>query len=500
HQDLTDNGLDFNVDGVVPGTGGDNPGPPVVKDFADNDYYADFNSEAKTDLVDAAFHFRWDAGVTNVDVLASWQDFETFNLDNRTPYPGFNNRFEIQLDWETTTAELRFSDTGDKLDYIAGIYYAKREIDGFFDIDLSGTNLLGPAGGAGDINALFANLTFHLGDKWDLTAGARYDENEIWTKSNFAFLGFNSIVDDDVKFDNLSWSFKLRHFVSEDTTAYLAIDNAYKQGGFNNLIPGLLALEMIFPELGDVGREMLLFDEETSTAIELGIKGNALDAQMNYSLAVFYQEFEDHQLMQPGNVTALKTPLGNLNALFANQLTNAEEILTKGVELEMNYLLGDNWDLGWRIGFFDATIEKWSYRFCEGGEEEAPDQLFCPAGGGDPLNVLPQWNSNVQLGNVRPLSPTLLAYGRLNWSWQSAANYTRATSRFDGSISTLGLSLGLRSENAGWDVRLWGKNLTDEDYNVAPTLRSDGDPAFDQPYGGRYYPGRQYGLTLNYSF
>jgi iron complex outermembrane recepter protein len=500
-KDLTDNGLDFNVHGVVPGTGGANPVPAVISQFTSSGYYADFNSESKTELFDASFHYKWDAPWSNIDLLASWQDFKTFNLDNRTPFPGFNNRFEIQLDWETTTAELRFSDTGDKLDYIAGIYYAERELDGFFDIDLSGTNLLGPAGGAADINAVFANLTFHLSDKWDLTTGARYDKNEIWTVSDFAFLGLNAVVDDDVSFDHVSWSIKLRHFLNQNTTAYLAVDNAYKQGGFNNLIPGFLPILPFIPEeLAVITEEMLMFDEETSTAIEVGIKGNVLEGRLGYNFAVFYQEFDDHQITQPAGTVALDVGVGNLNSLMANQLSNAEEVLTKGVEMELNYLFGESWDAQWRVSYFDATIEEWSFRFCEGGEESAPDQLLCPAGNGDPLNPLPQWTSNAQLGNTWSLSPTLFLYGRLNWSWQSSANYTRATSDFNESISTYGLSMGLRSTSTGLDVRLWGKNLSDEDYNIAPTRRTDGDTAFEQPFTGRYYPGRSYGLTLNYSF
>jgi iron complex outermembrane receptor protein len=500
YQDLRDNGLDFNPEGFVPGTGGDNPTPATTNRFEDRDYYADFNSEAETDLVDTALHLKWAHSLTNIDILLSWQDFKTFNLDNRTPYPGFDNSFAIQLDWETKTVELRFSDTGDRLDYIAGVYYAKRDIEGFFDVDLTGVNLLGPAEGAGDINAVFANLTFHLSDKWDLTTGARYDKNEIWTISNFEFLGLNSTVDDEASFDHVSWSIKLRHFISENHTAYLAIDNAYKQGGFNNLVPGLLPLAGLFPEIAAAGEEMIMFDEETSTSFEIGIKGSAADGRLNYSLAVFYQEFKDHQIAQPAAVEALKTPLGDLNALFSAQLTNAEEVLTKGVELELVYLLGDNWDTSLRLGYFDATIEDWQFRFCGEGEEDSPDQIFCPLDGGEALNSLPKWNSNFQLGHLSQLTETLMFYGRFNWTWQSSANNPRRIKNFSDPKNIFGLSLGLQSTITGLDLRLWGKNLTDEDLNIDPGIRTDGDPSLAQPFTGRYHPGREYGLTLSYAF
>ena len=73
------------------------------------------------------------------------------------------------------------------------------------------------------------------------------------------------------------------------------------------------------------------------------------------------------------------------------------------------------------------------------------------------------------------------------------------TNAFSDAKSLLGLSFALQS-SAGFDIRLWGKNLTNEDLNINPTLRSDGDPSLPQPFSGRYYPGREYGLTLSYSF
>ncbi len=434
----------------------------------------------------------------NIEFLTSYQELDTYQLENREPYPGRTSQFEIRLDWETTSAELRFSGAGETFDYIAGLYYGNRDIDGHFDVTLTGVNLFGPAEGAGDINAAYANFTFHLAPQWDLTLGARYDKNDIWTKSNFAFLAFNSVVDDDVSYDHLSWSFKLQHYFNEHMTAYLAIDNAYKQGGFNNLVPGLLALAPVFPEIAAAGSEMLAFDEETSTAFEVGLKGSALEGRMSYSVDVFYQEFKDHQTIQPLDITALKTPIGDLNSLFSAQLANADNVNTRGIEFEIIYLLAEHWDVGFRGTYFDARIDEWLFRFCPPGEETSPDQLLCPASD-KPLNSLPQWNSNFQLGYTRPLSTTWALSGRVNWSWQSVPNYTTETDAFSDAKSLLGLTFGLHSSD-GVNIRLWGKNLANEDLNIDPSIRTDGDPGLPQPFGGRYYPGREYGLTVSYSF
>ena len=500
YADLEDHPEDFNVEGNVPGTGGEGEPPAVDNNFKDSHYYGDFISDAQTDLVDTALHYRRTFEWTNMEVLASWQDFDTWMLDNRQPYPGRTARFDIQLDWETTTASWRISDTGDKFDYITGFYYADRDIDGDFNVDLSGTRLTGPAIGAGDVKAAYANFTWHLAEKWDLSTGARYDKNDVWTESNFTFIVFNSVVDQTDDWEHPSWSIKLRYFYDADTTAYVAIDNAYKQGGFNNLIPGMQALGPILPVAGDIAENMLMFEEETSTAFEIGVKGTALESRLSYSLAAFYQEFDDHQVAQPAAVEALKTPLGDLNALMAAQLTNAEEVVTQGVEAELFYLLGENWDVGFRFAWFDAYVEEWTYRFCPGGDEQSPDQLFCPAESGDSLNNLPPINTNFQLGYARPFAQDWGFYSRLSWTWRSEPNGGVQYEQFKTDQDVIDLSLGLNSPTRGVDVRLWGKNLTNQDRNVDPTRRTDGTEGFTQPFGGRYFPGRQFGMTVTYNF
>lgn len=95
YQDLADQPVDFNVQGNVPGTGGDNPVPATDNRFDDRNYYGDFLGDAQTDLLDTSFHYRRSFDWSNMDLLGSWQDFDTFQLDNRQPYPGRDAAFRI---------------------------------------------------------------------------------------------------------------------------------------------------------------------------------------------------------------------------------------------------------------------------------------------------------------------------------------------------------------------------------------------------------------------
>jgi iron complex outermembrane receptor protein len=496
YQDITQYQEPFNFDGLVPGTGGNNFTPAIDNSFKDRKNYGDFRSEVTGDVKDANVHFRWGDETSQIDGIAYYQSYDSQSNDNREPYPEGLGIFQIGLDTDLTTLELRYSSEGDKISYLTGLYYLKSEASSDTVVTLSGINVDQNAEGTTDGYAAFANGTVHLTPQWDLSLGARYDYNETSLDSNVGFLEFAGAIDDSVDFDHVSWSVKLQYYVKENISTYVAIDNAYKQGGFNTLTTAALQFDDIFPEQTAAAREVVPIKEEVSTAYEIGVKGTVLDDTLRFSVNIFYQEFDDHQLTQPNNVRALSP----LEGLFEGAVVNADEVVTKGIEFDLTYLLGEHWDAGLSGAYFDATIEDWQGRFCAGGEEQSPDQLYCPKGGGDPLNSLPQWNINTQVGYQRPLSGDWELYSRVNWTWQSDANYTTNTDRFDTDKNLISLSLGFRESIMGIDIRLWAKNITNEDFNIDPDVKDNGEPDLSPTWEGTYWPGREYGVTLSYSF
>ena len=361
---------------------------------------------------------------------------------------------------------------------------------------LSGIDVAQDAKGTTEGYAAYANGTLHLDPKWDLSLGARYDYNESTLDSNVGFLTYAGAIDDAVDFDHVSWSVKLQHYLQDNLNAYLAVDNAYKQGGFNTLPTAVLQFADIFPEITAVAEEVVPIKEEVSTAFEIGLKGTILDDTLRFGVDIFYQEFHDHQLTQPDNVAALAP----LDGLFNGAVDNADEVTTSGIEFELAYLLGEHWDVDLSGAYSNPKIEDWPQRFCEGGEEQHPEQLYCPKSGGDPLNSLPQWNTNLQLGYQRPLAGAWDLYSRINWSWHSEANYTVNTNQFSTDKNLFSLSLGFHENTLGLDIRLWGKNLSNEDFNIDPGVKANGEPGLPPAWQGTYWPGREYGITVSYNF
>ena len=506
YSDLEQNPAGVNIDGLVPGTGGTaiSPVPAIYNEFEDNRNWGENPSVVTGEIMDTSLHFGWDTDLFRVDLIGFYQEYDTASDEVREPWPGgAGSVFQIVADSTISTLELRFSDSSDTLDYVAGLYYFDNEIKTTTFVIEQGVDVNGDAVGTTEGYAAFANVNFHLAEKWDLAAGLRYDDIETAIDTATTFVGVTAALDDELSFDHVSWSLKLRNYINDDLTAYLAIDNAFKQGGFNGLVAGVSALNEGFglaipPAVAQAAEDNLTYDEEISTAVELGLKGNFLDGRLRAGVAVFYQEYEDHQVAQTNQGTEA---LGGIfGSFFLAAISNAEEVTTYGIEFDGTYLMGDYWDVAVRAAYSKPEVEEWSKRLCPRGEESSPDQLYCPKGDGDSLNNLPYWNTNMQLGYARPVNSAWDFYSRASWSWRDEPNDTRFTDEYAESKSTIGVSVGVSAASLGLDIRAWGKNLSETDNNVDPGVRKNGDDALPGAYRGSFTPGRQYGVTVRYDF
>ena len=133
---------------------------------------------------------------------------------------------------------------------------------------LSDVEVLGDSTGEDTGNAAYGNVSYRFIEKWELGVGARYDDIQTKLDNDIRFLDYVAVIDDKLGFDHLSWSLKLSHFFNDNLTFYGAVDNAFKQGGFNPLVPAAFALEPIFPAIAAFGREVAVYDDETTISYE----------------------------------------------------------------------------------------------------------------------------------------------------------------------------------------------------------------------------------------
>jgi hypothetical protein len=94
---------------------------------------------------------------------------------------------------------------------------------------------------------------------------------------------------------------------------------------------------------------------------------------------------------------------------------------------------------------------------------------------------------------------------RVNWTWQSKpARQILGESQkpnvpdvsdFNEPKSLIDFSVSFIEQGMGVEVKLWVKNIADEDLNIDPEQFEN-----TQTLQGKHYPGREYGLTASYTF
>jgi outer membrane receptor protein involved in Fe transport len=196
----------------------------------------------------------------------------------------------------------------------------------------------------------FGELTWHLNDRWQMTAGARVFHDSLGgisgiplpyaslTSQYFAtgvandpfylggYLPVNSKESDHIFKGGTSFK------INDSLLAYLTISQGYRPGGAN----GLPATD----PLGNDNRPYLIFKPDTDTNYEIGLKGKIHD-RFSYVATAFLVNWQNFQ-------TTLFTPFG------INYVANVAPARSEGVELEFKGSLTKALSFGVNYSYTDA--------------------------------------------------------------------------------------------------------------------------------------------------
>jgi len=434
----------------------------------------------------------------NLRSITAYRDTE-INYVNDTDYSALDFLYIDYTDaYEQTTQELQFISPDDSnFKYVAGLYYFNQDSNTIRDA-IGGNggwlfNVL-PGGGAfndGDVEtdswAVFFNGSYDFNDSWRLGFGFRYsDETKDvdWdldgTRSGAFGIGTTppgGYIDSDT-YTNFAPMLTLSYSLGDNTTLYGKYSTGFKSGGFN--------LDYVTQADLEAG---ITFDEETVDSFELGWKGIYMDGRLSLNAAAFIANYDDYQVNQffdLGFDEATGTQLTSI------RITNAAEVDTSGMEIELYFNATANLTLRGSLGLLDATFAD----FPGGTSMDIPNP-----DGGNPITV----SVNAK-GNDLPLAPSVNATLGAQWVsnfssvdllmsldilytseyYTSIENETTrdltglhgATFLFDlphfgipntidygqvDALTTVNGRIGLIDANDGsWEVFLWGRNLTDE--------------------------------------
>ncbi|QIB64930.1 TonB-dependent receptor [Kineobactrum salinum] len=404
---------------------------------------------------------------------------------------------DINEEIETFSQELRWtSNLRGNLNYVAGLYYLIEETDRTEQF-----RLLAPAGANGayiDVGneisrqenettsyAAYIQGDWNFSDRWTLTLGARFTLDEKETESTSINCGalspgfenypdcagvggslniiaqtFSIAADDE--WSDFSPKASLQFRQTDQVMWFATVAKGFKSGGFGGA-PGT-------PE-----QAATPVDEEIAWNYELGMKGDFLDNSLRLNISAFYMDYQDLQVVRFGPTQA--NP--DYGSFITDNLGKAE---IKGLETEFIWAPVDNFQLSGNYTYLDTEVQ---------------DLVLEVAGGaldvsGAPLRQAPENKAALAMAYEMPLDNGAKLNFRVDYTYsdEQLNDYADQNTTID-EFSLWDARAAWVSADGNWQVALWGRNLTDEEYISHTYVIGPG-------VVGVWGPPRTYGLTLTW--
>ncbi|NMP15277.1 TonB-dependent receptor [Thalassotalea sp. Y01] len=450
-----DNGYDtFSLDNTRE-TLSDQPGFDTQETYAGS-VKATYSGSNTADVITIFSHADSDMGYGYDE---DWSN-PTLCQQNECIYGDYSSTDHYFRDKTTSTAELRFvSGTeggifANSTQWVTGLYTRFDEHDllrqytyaaSDFDSNYETTTY-----------AAFLQLDSKLSDKLTLTSGIRVEQWEL-DYSDSEQLSYD---DDDTM---VGGKLVLGYQASSETLYYASVNRGFKAGGINTD--------------GTLSEQQRRFDPEYLWNYELGLKTNFLDNSAYLRAAVFYMDRDD---MQVKTYEELKRPDGTSEFLI--YLDNAASGVNQGVELDAGWQVTQALELYAAIGYLDTEYKD----FINGNGEDfsGREQAHAP-------------NYQFNLGVNYFIGDDWLA--NINVDGKDEFFFSDSHDDKSDAVELVNASLTYFASN--WSVKLWGRNLTDEDYQTRGFYFGN-DPRDGYTAKGYYQYGapKEYGVTFDYSF
>lgn len=402
-------------------------------------------------------NINWDLGPVSLQSVTSYSEFLhdfqsdldtqfaslfTFLLGDPVAFPlGSISRQNTGTDKFTQEFRL-LSAENETLEWLAGVYYTDEDsaIDPqeIFAVEAGTETIvdLPTLANAKLIStyeelAVFANATWYVAPRWELSFGGRYSDNEQVASQVLEGLlvggttNFDEAVSSETPF---TWSFSPRFEVDDDTSVYARVATGFRPGGPNVLPPG------------SPPGTPATYDSDELTSYEVGLKKSSSDGRLWVDIAAYFLDWEDIQLLAVINDVGLNTNGGTAES--------------KGFEFTTSLQATDALMLSLNGAYTDAELTQDTDPIVGGID-------------GDPLPYVPEWSFALSGDYEWPVFSESTAYVGSTVAYTGDRTGAFNSRTADGNIrevdsyTTVDFRAGL--DTGRWYFELYGKNLTDED-------------------------------------
>ena len=408
----------------------------------------------------------WDVGRATLTAITGYDDFskrQSQDIDASPNVAADNFTFN---DVENVSQEVRLtSDESFAVEWIVGANYGNTKVDWFQTIDLTALAIPTSNGAEQETEAwaLFGQLTFPLGERFELVGGLRYtNETRDWTGATFVGtftdlaaayasgaprlsqlplppgdpgqggpLDFGNSLDET----NVDYQAVLKYMPNDDAMYYVSASEAFRSGGFSSAV--IFSQEALEP-----------YDPENLTAYEVGMKRTFPGSQLRFNASAFFYDFEGFQ------ATFVRATEASA------RLQNAGDVETTGLEASLDWFPTSRLGLNLGVSLIDSEIV-------------STDVVLPPLDGGPDTTIE---------GNEVPNAPSFSINGRLTYEAPLSNGFNTGVqldvysvdSHFlepnnrevlaEDGYTLLNARVSFSPADGPWEVAAWVRNATDEEY------------------------------------
>lgn len=423
--------------------------------------------------------------------ITAIDQYERIHREDSDGTPIASNDLSLYSDIDVFTQEFRLTGTAaeNRLNYVAGIFYEKDDLRQADSLNLTENpfNLVGaglPPRLVGQLDqevdsfAFFINADYELTDKLTLTLGARYTEDETTINAETS-AGLNDVqgvenlpattlavidtADRSRTDDDFSWRLGLSYDLNDNTMLYTNLATGFRTGGYS--VP--------------FGGAIVEFAPEELESIEAGVKSD-LTESVRLNAAAFFYQYSDLQV----NVDDPVSPIVPITR-------NIGESETFGIEFDLTWLASEHTEIKLGYSYLDAEFTETS-RAMTTISTLGPISLQ----GNRPVNSPEnQLNGSIEYANRLTDSWNWSVYLDFRWVDDRFLEVTNQPADAADAYTVANARLAATSVDERWDISLWVKNLTDEEYLTY--VNNLPGPGFKLDIFGEQ---RSTGVTVGYNF
>ncbi len=436
-----------------------------------------------------------------------WWDFTPRN-DDGLNVPVFYSA-GVSVRDKQYSQEIRLaSPTGGAFDYVLGAYYFKQDLDNksftYYGPQADIWNLT-PAGALANVDtvgnghidtdsyALFAQGTWHVTDRLDLTAGVRgtYEEKSAWVTRDAptggaglsagaaaarqARVGAYDSGDLNQYGFSPSGLLGVSYRFNEQLLGYATLTHGEKSGGVNLTVGAA-------PRLGT---DSLLVGTERANNAELGLKSTLLDNRLQLNTNLFWTEVHGYQANVYDQINRVQ------------YLANAGSVRSRGLEFEATALPVRGLTLNFNGSWNDVRYLKYDDAPCPPEVSLANAAATCDLSGHQVVGAS-KYIANLNGEYKWQASQHVEPYVTASYAFRSKAVGTIDDSDYGQipSYALINLSAGVRLDQGDGvvDLSLWVENAGDKTYFTSLWNSANGG------YAGVLGTPRTFGATARYDF